>query len=281
MMRIGVQTGGPEEIYGVDATYKLIKEAGFDAVSPVWTWDDQLLKTVTAARDRCLYVQSVHAPFPSTQPDLPRFAEYNSIIVEKLQHALRFAARLGCKCAVVHPLKEFPYNGREQYWKDANMDFYRSLAPAAKEAGIKIALENMFDTDPLRKCYTPAACGDPRVFADYLDTLADDCFTACLDLGHCALCGYSAADCIRILGGDRLTALHVHDNDCRDDHHLPPFTGKQDWYAVTDALREIGYKGEITLEADRIFINTPEEMFPSTLRYLHDTARWVADRCEK
>jgi sugar phosphate isomerase/epimerase len=161
------------------------------------------------------------------------------------------------------------------------MDFYRALAPTAKEAGIKIALENMFVNDPNRKFYTESVCGDPREFADYLDTLADDCFTACLDLGHCALCGYSAADAIRILGADRLGALHVHDNDCKTDNHLPPFTGLQDWAAVTDALREIGYRGEITLESDRIFKNTPAEMYPSTLRYLHDVARCLADMCEK
>ena len=32
MIRISVQTGGAEEIYGIDGAYKVIKEAGFDAV---------------------------------------------------------------------------------------------------------------------------------------------------------------------------------------------------------------------------------------------------------
>lgn len=293
-MKISTTTDRLARLYGMDEAIRMIGKFGFDCVdfsnfsirnweqNPVFTpgWEAYADHLRAVAEEAGITFNQSHAPFPSCKPEKEENREYNDIIVEKLHQAIRFAGRLGAKAVVVHPLKEFPHYGREQYWKDRNMEFYRALAPTAKEAGIKIALENMFVTDPNRKFYTESVCGDPREFADYLDTLADDCFTACLDLGHCAICGYSAADCIRILGADRLGALHVHDNDCKTDNHLPPFTGQQDWTAVTDALREIGYRGELTLESDRIFVNTPAEMFPSTLRYLHDVARCLADKCE-
>ena len=284
-MKIATTTEQPAKRFGMEKAIRMIADSGFDCMdfsnfsiknweqNPIFApgWEAYADHLRTVAEEAGVTFNQSHAPFPTNRPEKPENREYNEIIVEKLQHSIRFAARLGAKTVVVHPLRDYPHYGREQYWKDRNMEFYHALAPAAKESGIKVALENLFVTDPLRNIYTEASCGDPRELADYLDTLADDCFTACLDLGHCAICGYSAAEAIRILGAERLG----------EDHHLPPFTGKQDWVGVASALREIGYRGEITLESDRIFLNTPDALFPATFRYLHDTARHLADMCEK
>ena len=61
--------------------------------------------------------------------------------------------------------------------------------------------------------------------------------------------------------GDRLQALHIHDNDKRLDSHEIPFSMKIDFPPIIKALHDIGYKGEFTLEcayynhfdADNIF----------------------------
>ena len=294
-MKIATTTEHAAKRFGAEEAIRMIADAGFDCVdfanfsikdwekNPVFApgWEAYADRLRAVAEEAGVRIHQSHAPFPSNKPETPGNAEYNEIIFDKIEHSIRFAARLGAQTVIVHPKKEFPHYGREQYWKDQNMEFYRALAPAAKETGIKIALENMFIADPNRKMLTEAPCGDPRELADYLDTLADDCFTACLDLGHCAICGYSVAQAIRILGADRLGALHVHDNDCREDNHLPPFAGKQDWPAVTEALREIGYRGVFTLESDKIFQNTPDVLYPATLRYLHDVARYLADASEQ
>ena len=294
-MKISTTTGRLAKTHGEAAAIRMIAEAGFDCYdysifsivgweeNPVFgaEWEAYADSLIAAANEAGITCNQSHAPFPSRKTDgKPESEPYNEIIFDKLERAIRFAGRLGAKSIVVHPIKDFPHFGKEAYWKDLNMDFYRALAPIARDAGIRIALENMFVTDPNRKIYTESACGDPREFADWLDTLADDCFTACLDLGHCGLCGYDIGYAIRTLGADRLGALHVHDNDFKADLHMPPFclNTVDTWQATADALAEIGYRGEMTLESDRMLLKLPTELYPTGLRYMHDVARWMADK---
>ena len=51
--------------------------------------------------------------------------------------------------------------------------------------------------------------------------------------------------------GKRLCALHIHDNDKRHDSDQIPFSMQIDFDAVVRALKEIGYNGYLTLEADQ------------------------------
>lgn len=53
---------------------------------------------------------------------------------------------------------------------------------------------------------------------------------------------------IRALG-NRLQALHIHDNDCWHDSHQIPFSMSIDFDAVVKALKDINYSGYFTLEA--------------------------------
>jgi sugar phosphate isomerase/epimerase len=62
--------------------------------------------------------------------------------------------------------------------------------------------------------------------------------------------GDGAPEMIRALG-NRLQALHIHDNDRLHDSHQIPFSMDMDFGAIVDALKEIGYSGYLTLEADR------------------------------
>jgi sugar phosphate isomerase/epimerase len=59
----------------------------------------------------------------------------------------------------------------------------------------------------------------------------------------------SAVEMIHALG-HRLQALHIHDNDKWQDSHQIPFSMKIDFEAVAKALKDIGYQGYLTLEAD-------------------------------
>ena len=75
---------------------------------------------------------------------------------------------------------------------------------------------------------------------------------ACLDIGHAEMRGLntSAPEMIYALG-HRLQALHIHDNDKWLDSHQIPFSMNIDFVAVAKALKDIGYAGELTLEADK------------------------------
>ena len=202
------------------------------------------------------------------------------MIFERIVRSIEISGVVGAKCIVVHPMHHLPYADNADLLKEMNMEFYRSLAPYAKSFGVKIALENMWQRDSETKQIVVSACSRTKEFADWIDTLNDGCFTACLDLGHCGLYGYDAAEMIKGLG-ERLGALHVHDNDYQSDSHTAPYLGKMHWDTICDALAKIGYKGDFTLEADNFFNPFGEELAPSAARFLHDIGRNLINRIEK
>ena len=194
--------------------------------------------------------------------------------------SLEVSALLGCKQAVVHPIHHQEYIGHEEEQFELNIKFYRDLLPYAKEFGVKIALENMWQNEVKRKHPGYDVCSLASEFVRYIDTLDDDYFTACLDLGHSGMVGEEAQDAIRILGHDRLGALHVHDNNYCADQHTLPFLGKMNFEEIMKALAEINYKGEFTYEAGKFFNSMPDELMQSALNFMVEVGRYLIDRYE-
>ena len=82
---------------------------------------------------------------------------------------------------------------------------------------------------------------------------------------------------------DRLQALHIHDNDYKNDLHSLPFTGRLNWDEITRALGEIDYTGVFTYEVNVAkFIGTMDEGFlPVALRYMGDVGKHLVELVEK
>jgi len=276
-MILSTQTDVTAARFGLVGAIPVLAQAGFDAIDismfsdestePIYSdgWQDLAAEMNETAKVNGVYFNQAHAPFPTIRPDDAEYSERTWPMVER---AIRFAGLCGVKNIVVHPVF-FPED-----CKAKNMEMYNRLAPVAKEAGVKIALENMWGRDRKRNYIVPNVCSVPEDLADYYDGLDPDIFTVCLDLGHCGLVGVETADFIRYLGADRLTCLHIHDNNYREDSHQPPFTfNREYWNGVARALRDIGYRGDFTLEADNFLKHMPEELMPSGLRYMNDTGR--------
>lgn len=221
--------------------------------------------------------RQAHAPFPSMRSDDDA---YNSSIFDKLTRAIEIAGLLGVQIIVIHPIHHLEYASHAEELKQINMEFYRSLAPYAKASKVRIALENMWQRNRETKQIVPSACSRTKEFINYLDTLGDDCFTACLDLGHSGLYGFDAAEMIKGLGKNRLGALHVHDNDYQSDAHTVPFLGKMHWDTICDALAQIGYTGDLTLEADNFYTPFGRELAPAAAKFLAACGRRLVDMIE-
>ncbi len=108
------------------------------------------------------------------------------------------------------------------------------LLPIARNAGVRLMLE-------------PAA--SPFDTPDHLQPLYDafpelECH---LDLGHAHLNDCQPWEWIHRFSS-RLTHLHAHDNNGREDQHLPPGTGTLDWPKTLAALRNVHYNGTLTIE---------------------------------
>ena len=91
---------------------------------------------------------------------------------------------------------------------------------------------------------------------------------------------YDVNNLINGLGKD-MEVLHVHDNDKWHDNHAEPFTMGIDFEAVVNALREVGYRGDMTLEVGANFSSDDEAGALATLTHFADTAKRLREMFEQ
>ncbi|MDP4133254.1 MAG: sugar phosphate isomerase/epimerase family protein [Bacillota bacterium] len=288
-MKLVKQTEIASAYFGDFTAIRIIKNAGFDGLDySMFTMksDDCILnsddyksyvaKLKASAKELGIEFLQSHAPFPCyTHGD----DVYNGKIFPRIVRSIEISAELGIPYIVVHPIGAYPPNEDK---KEFNLNFYKKLRPYAKEYGVRICIENMWGYDNKRGYIIPNICSTGAELADFYDSLDSECFAVCLDLGHCGLIGEEPEHAIRVLGKDRLHALHVHDNDYKHDSHTLPFMGKMNWNAITGALKDINYQGNFTYEADCFFtgFDHDEELFTSATRLMHDVGRYLINKIE-
>lgn len=271
--------------FGREKGIEIIADAGFPAIDFSMfrdldfafsgDWKENAKKYRDIAASRGVIFNQAHAPFGGG------FDVYTNQTMPKMPRIIEFAALLGVKQIIVHPAQKIPYLGREEEMFEINMELYSSLAPYAKNCGIKIAIENMWQNRPVTGYICDDVCADPRELNRYYDTLNDpEAFTVCLDLGHVALCGREPQDAIRTIGHDRLGALHVHDVDYVHDLHTLPGSAKINWDAVCRALADIDYKGDFTLEADAFLKKYDVEFRPTASKFMADVCKHLTGKIE-
>jgi len=286
-MKLVSLTEASAKAFGDFEAIRILKEAGYDAIDysmflmqedshPLCQDDFR-----TYVREIKAYADSLgigfaqgHAPFPSYRADN---LEYTKKMYPRTIRAIEIAGMLGIPHLVVHPLQIIP--------KDAdrlqiNIEFYKSLLPYAKEFNVKLCLENMWGWDPKRNYIIPDTCSWATDFAAYVDAMDSEYCVACLDLGHCGLTGEDAENAIRVLGHDRLQALHVHDNDYHNDTHTLPYYGKMDWEGITRALHDINYQGNLTFEADCFLTPLPTDvrLYEAGARFMQTVGRYLIEK---
>ncbi len=289
---------------------KMLKDAGFEAYdfsTFLWTkeafiYDDDYLEQAKALREYAdeigIACNQMHAPFPTRHPfNNPGYAkylyesialrsgkpfpvtcdaeaEYDGLLKVLITRALEIAQVLGAKICVVHPHNAFS--------AEQNLQIYREFEPIARRTGVKIALENMWCWAAGSPHATAAACSNHEDFAKHLSLLPEDVFVACLDIGHAEMEGLetSAVQMIKTLG-NRLQCLHIHDNDKLHDSHELACSGKIDFDAICKALKEAGYEGDLTMEADRYAIRYDPSFFPKAARFMYDIGDYLRSKILK
>lgn len=192
-------------------------------------------------------VDSVHCDFAALDGNHQR--EIESIIHDDL----RLTAEVGANCLVVH---SSIFADPDTMIKDKEGKLYPAFsvlrdlenpasgvherirsgmaayAKKAKSLGVRIALETEIKLNRVL----------PELVAD-VDTSACG---ICFDSGHAQI-DEDAASQARLLA-PRTICTHLHDNDGKNDLHLPPFQGVIDWPGVMKAFAESGYQGTYTFE---------------------------------
>ena len=81
--------------------------------------------------------------------------------------------------------------------------------------------------------------------------------------------------------GNRVKALHIHDNDGVDDLHLSPYFGVNEWERFLKGLIAIDYQGNLNFENGGSLKQVPPALLPSALRTTADIGNYFRSRIEK
>lgn len=225
--RIGMSVGNG---YSVPTTevVTMLKEIGFDAVSPEWEPGVDLRAIVCRARECGLAVQSLHAPYFHAAQLWSREESVYGPAVAEMRQAIEDCAALEIPVLVAHVWIGFDYT-----FDAARLCFehFDELVALAREKGVKLAFEN---TE-----------GDEYLFALMEHYREEGTVGFCWDSGH-EMCYNHSQDLLARFGG-RLLITHLNDNlgirqydgstTYIDDLHLLPGDGIADWDDAVARLR--------------------------------------------
>lgn len=208
--------------------YKLIKEAGFDNVMLWWSEGfgrgTDYREGAQYARNAGLFIENIHTPVQ----------QQNNFSLDNLDGESVFQCYLQCikDCSefdipsmVIHlPNDKYPIN-------KLGIERVERIANQAEEFNVNVAFENL---------------GNIHNIAHILNSNNSKKIGFCYDSCHHA--NYDIEDDLLEKYGNRLMAMHLHDNGGEKNQHQLPFDGKIDWSMVMRKIVLTGYKGATTLE---------------------------------
>ena len=199
--------------HGFEATFLPFNRTDFDCVMPLLTQNG-------------IVCESIHAPWDDIDAIWMDGADGDAQLA-MLCDRLESCARYGVPTMVMHPTSV----KRKPAISDAGNARFDRLVETADRLGVKIACENIKSVGHL---------------VYLLERYPQMKF--CWDVGHEG-CFSRGIEFMPFLG-DRIGALHLHDNFgvADDDRHLLPFDGALDMERAARQLAKSGYGGSIMLE---------------------------------
>jgi sugar phosphate isomerase/epimerase len=177
---------------------------------------------------------SLHAPFSDVN-----IGSFNTKIREEalrqVIEAVHVAADLGMKTVTVHPGFLSPISFPDpQKVIEITRDSVRHIDSSIQGLPIKVGIENMPDM-------VVTTCRKPDDLAYVIEGTR---IGLCFDVGHANTTGQTE-NFYRMK--DKFVNVHLHDNDGRNDYHMPLGEGTVDFDSVLGELSD--YSGTFVLEA--------------------------------
>lgn len=208
--------------------YKLIRDAGFDCVM-LW-WSDRFgrgvgyEKDADLAREAGLNIENMHAPVHE-QNDLSLDNEHGNHVFQDYLQCVEDCHRHLIPTIVIHlPDDIHPIN-------QVGNDRLDRIIDRAGELNVQVAFEN------LRNIHNIASVLN-RVKIPHVGY----CYDSCHHINYA-----SDLDLLELYG-NRLKAIHLHDNGGSHNQHQLPFDGSIDWSLVMGKIKKTGYGRAVTLE---------------------------------
>jgi len=210
--------------------YKLIKQAGFDAVMMWWGSDelqyDDYLYNPELARKTGLFIENIHTPFERVNNLWLDNQDGENYIASLLRYVNDCAER-EIPAMIVHVTNGF----NPPPVCELGLERLKILTELAEKKNVVVALENLRRGDYLNSIF---------------EKIDSPMLRFCFDSGH-ANCYDKNEDYLELYG-DKLAAMHLHDNDGKTDLHLAPFEGTVDWPPLMKKLSATRYSGALSLE---------------------------------
>jgi len=288
-MRLSVETYHLEQKFGYEKAFKMLKSAGFEAVDYSLYWDLEGWLMEDGYRERAIAIRKAldetglvcsqtHSPFNSLGMVKKKGIVYgesfdgsNPAFVETVR-AMEVSAILGAPHTVIHNLNTPADVDLMEY----NLPFFKSLQPYAEKYGVKIAIENLFRG--IGNGQYEERIGSAEKMNALLQTLNSDRFVLLVDTGHARLVNIPPQQLLRDLTPGSVAGLHIQDNDKFGDRHQLPFMGDINWEEVLKALKDIGYKGDLTFEIPKILAPLPDELAEAAITYAAAVGKYLIKR---
>lgn len=312
MLKIGVQTKNVVCDDNPLEGFKILKQSGFDCVDfslNGYLINKDLYKGKTnsffdksveelcaffephkkAAKEAGITIHQMHMPYPIYIPSgNPKVNEYLwKNVAPKSMEICKF---LECPYIVIHGFKMLRFLGSEELeWKETEK-FIDYIAPMAKEMGITICIENLYDG--VAGHIVEGPCCDARKAVERIDRINEkykaEVLGFCFDTGHANLVGFDFEQFLTLLG-HRLKVLHIHDNDGISDLHQIPFvftktrenTSSTDWEGFVKGLQKIGFDKVLSFETAPVLTSFPEELKLDALNMIAKVGNYFRNEVQK
>ncbi len=153
---------------------------------------------------------TLHGPFLDMAAGSPD-TRINQVVFQRFQHAIHIASELEVKTIVLHAnyIGSLHNEVYREGWHKRNVAFWFPLAEIARENGVTIALENMWEYEP-------------SILADLLREVNHSNLQACIDIGHAYVFGDKDYDIQHWLDMMEPWLIHIHSNNNNgiiDEHY--------------------------------------------------------------
>lgn len=178
-----------------------------------------------------------------------------ALYLRLLKNRIEFCAAVGGDAVVVHPPGQgrTGFVGRDRLRR--TVEAFDAVRGLCEETGVRLAVENMGNRSSF----------SVDVLEWFLERYPPEFVGWCFDSGH----SHQAGDFTQLLQfGERLIALHLHDNHGDTDEHQPPFFGTIDWSAAMRWIKQTGYAKPVNFE-----ITHREHLFDGTMQQYARYAR--------
>lgn len=208
--------------------YKLIKETGFDNVMLWWSEEfgrgTDYREGVQYARNAGLFIENVHTPFRE-QNNFSRDSLDGESVFRCYLQCIKDCSEFDIPSMVIHlPNDKYPIN-------KLGMERAERITNQAEEFKVNVAFENLENIHNV---------------AHILNSSNSKRIGFCYDSCHQA--NFAIEDDLLGKYGNRLMAIHLHDNGGEKRQHQLPFDGNIDWSTIMKKIAFTGYKGATTLE---------------------------------